>query len=161
MYMNNLSYLLVTIAAFLFLSLASCNDSGDDPVRQGRSISPDHTVTIYDGDNSVTEVHVAIADSESERNEGLMDVHEMAFDTGMLFLFDDEQPRSFWMANTPLSLDIIFMNANREIIRIRTNTTPYSERQVTSEVPAQFVLEVNAGFVREYDLREGMRMEWE
>lgn len=141
--------------------IASCGDSEEASPHQGRSIDPEHTVVIYDGEQEITRVQVALARTESERNTGLMDVQEMPFDTGMLFLFDDEQERSFWMVNTPLSLDIIFLNSNREIVRIQTHTTPYSDRQVTSDVPAQYVLEVNAGFAREFDLHEGMHLEWD
>ncbi|MEX0679981.1 MAG: DUF192 domain-containing protein [Balneolales bacterium] len=116
---------------------------------------------IYEGDREAARVDVALAQTEEERNSGLMGVDAMPFNTGMLFLFDGEKPRSFWMVNTPLSLDILFINSNREIIRIRNNTTPYSDREITSEGPAQYVLEVNAGFTREYDIREGMRITWE
>lgn len=151
---------------FTFLAISAmivagaCNNNDEPAERQGRTIAPDHTVTIYDGEQEVASVNVALAVTEDQRNAGLMDVHDMPFDTGMLFLFDDEQPRSFWMANTPLSLDIIFLNSQSEIVRIQANTTPYSDRQVSSGVPARYVLEVNAGFSREYDIREGMRIEW-
>lgn len=156
----------ISIALMLLISFAvyTCDDSNDPEVDsgpRGRSIEADHTAVLYDGESEVTSINIAMARTESERSTGLMDVQEMPFDTGMLFLFNDEQPRSFWMVNTPLSLDIIFLNSDQEIVRIRTNTTPYSERQITSEVPAQYVLEVNSGFAREYDIREGMRLEWE
>ncbi len=136
------------------------NDRVEPKQQKGRQIEPEEQVIIYDSDQEIARVDVALARTESERNTGLMNVYEMPFDTGMLFIFDDEQPRSFWMVNTPISLDILFLNRHREIVRIRTNTTPFSERQVTSELPAQYVLEVNAGFCREHDIREGMRMDW-
>ncbi len=151
----------LSVVLLLSFILLSCKGEEDPTEPRGRTINPDHLVIIYDDSETVTEVHVALARTESERTTGLMNVYEMPFDTGMLFLFDNEQPRSFWMANTPLSLDILFLDQNREIVRIRTNTIPYSERQVTSELPAQYVLEVNAGFVREHDIREGMRIDWE
>ncbi len=150
-------------ASLIIILLLSCSDAEETVEtgeQRGRSIEPEQQAVIYDGEEEVTTVNVALARTASERSTGLMDVHEMPFDTGMLFLFETEEPLSFWMANTPLSLDIIFMDRNREIVRVRTNTTPYSERQVTSDVPAQYVLEVNAGFAREYDIREGMRVEW-
>jgi uncharacterized protein len=83
----------------------------------------------------VASVRVALAQTEQERNSGLMDVRDMPFDTGMYFLFDDEQPRSFWMANTPLSLDILFINSEQRIVRIHTRTVPFSESQIRSELP--------------------------
>lgn len=108
----------------------------------------------------MAEVHIALAQTETERNTGLMDVQQMPFDAGMLFIFDDESPRSFWMANTPLSLDILFADRQRRIVRIHTRTIPYSDRQIRSEYPAMYTLEVNAGFVNEHDIREGMYLNW-
>ncbi|MDI6400870.1 DUF192 domain-containing protein [Balneolaceae bacterium ANBcel3] len=144
----------------LFLILASSCSEDEPTERQGRTIDPNQTVVILDEEGrEITEVRVAIADSEYSRNLGLMDVHDLPMDTGMLFIFEDERPRSFWMVNTPLPLDMLFADRHGEIVRIRTNTVPYSDRQVTSGHPAKYVLEVNAGFSYEFDIREGMRIE--
>ncbi len=153
----------IYLSVFLIISFNffSCNSKENPTEPLGRTINPDHQVTIYDGDETVTVVYVALARTASERRTGLMDVHELPFDTGMLFLYDDERLRSFWMANTPLSLDMLFLNRNREIVHIRRNTTPYSKQSISSKLPAQYVLEVNAGFVWVYDIRKGMRMDWE
>lgn len=126
----------------------------------GRVITPTHLVEILSENKErvVAEVNVALAQTESERNIGLMDVHNLPFDSGLYFIFETEAQRSFWMANTPLSLDILFINRENRIVRIHTNTTPFSERQIRSELPAKYTLEVNAGFVREFDIREGMHV---
>ncbi|MDG5766634.1 DUF192 domain-containing protein [Balneolales bacterium ANBcel1] len=154
-------YKLAITLLVLTLTAVSCSEEVDETVQQrGRTITPEAEAVIYDGDEQVVTVQVALAQTDLERSTGLMDVHELPFDSGMLFLFDDERPRSFWMVNTPISLDILFLDSNRKIVRIRTNTTPFSERQITSELPARYVLEVNAGFTREHDIREGMRLEW-
>lgn len=158
---------LLTLALILYSSImlvSGCNGSDEHIAkreRQGRVIDPQTTLAVLDQGQEVTRVRVALAQTEAERNTGLMDVHTMDADAGMLFLFDDEQPRSFWMVNTPLSLDIIFANSDREIVRIRQNTTPFSDRRITSEVPAKYVLEVHAGYAREHDLREGMILQWD
>ena len=156
---------LFTLALLLTATILAvgCDGSGEQipkRERQGRVIDPQTTLMVLDQGREVVRVRVALAQTEAERNTGLMDVHSMDADAGMLFLFDDEQPRSFWMVNTPLSLDIIFANADREIVRIRQNTTPYSDRRITSDVPARYVLEVHAGFARDHDLREGMTLMW-
>jgi hypothetical protein len=78
---------------------------------------------------------------------------------GMLFLFPREQPLAFWMKNTPLSLDIIFINSARTIVSIAQNTTPFSEKPLPSDSPAQFVLEVNGGFCQRHGVAVGDRME--
>lgn len=115
-------------------------------------------VSFYSSDRErlISTIDVAIADDDESRSEGLMDVHNLPADTGMLFIFEGDQPRSFWMANTPLSLDIMFVNSNFEIVRIHRNTQPYSHEQIRSELPAKYVVEVNAGYSLRHDITEGM-----
>lgn len=76
----------------------------------------------------------------------------------MLFIFQKEEPRSFWMANTPLSLDIMFVNADKEIVRIHHSTPPFSHENFKSGVPAQYAIETNGGFAVAHDIREGMKV---
>ena len=75
--------------------------------------------------DTLSTVEVAVADDNAERSQGLMDVRNLPSSKGMLFIFEQNQPRSFWMANTPLPLDIIFVNADKEIVRIHHNTQPF------------------------------------
>jgi uncharacterized protein len=100
-------------------------------------------------------VDVAVADTPEKRSLGLMDVRNMPRDKGMLFIFEREENLSFWMANTPLPLDIIFVNRSMQIVRIHHNAQPYSERQFASGEPALYVVEVNAGFCLDHDITEG------
>ena len=78
----------------------------------------------------------------------------------MLFIFPNEEYRSFWMANTPLSLDIIFVNSAREIVTIQRDAVPFSEESVPSTKPATYVVEVNAGYADRHGLAEGDRVQW-
>ncbi len=153
------------IPFFLFLftlsTVTQCNGDTDTETAErhaGRTVEPTHSLEILNEqqDRVVASVRVALAQTDQERNTGLMDVRHMPFDTGMYFIFENEEPRSFWMANTPLSLDILFVNRQYRIVRIHTRTVPFSERQIRSELPAMYTLEVNAGFVSEHDIREGM-----
>lgn len=99
-----------------------------------------------------------MADDTSERNHGLMDVRDLPQSKGMLFIFEKNEPRSFWMANTPLPLDIIFVNTDGEIVRIHHSTQPFSEENYTSGQPAKYVIEVNAGYCISHDIQEGMKV---
>lgn len=99
-----------------------------------------------------------MADEDSERNQGLMDIRNLPQSKGMLFIFEETQPRSFWMANTPLPLDIIFVNADKEIVRIHHNTQPFSEKNFSSGEPAKYVVETNAGYCVSHDIQEGMKV---
>lgn len=105
--------------------------------------------------NKITAVDVALALNDEQRQLGLMNVHRLPSNKGMLFIFDEQEPLSFWMANTPLSLDIIFVNEDMQIVRIHSNTRPYSRQQYPSEQPARYVVEVIAGFTAQHDIQEG------
>lgn len=155
----------IALFFLVLFTVSYCSGSSNEDHQgqgPGRTITPTDTLHILNAqqDRVVAEVHIALAQTETERNTGLMDVQQMPFDAGMLFIFDDESPRSFWMANTPLSLDILFADRQRRIVRIHTRTIPYSDRQIRSEYPAMYTLEVNAGFVNEHDIREGMYLNW-
>ena len=74
------------------------------------------------------------------------------------FIFDENQPLNFWMVNTPLPLDIIYVGADSSIVRIHQNTTPFSEATLPSDSPAKFVVETNAGYTMEHGILEGMKI---
>jgi hypothetical protein len=105
-------------------------------------------------------VDIEIAGNEPQRELGLMYRERMADNQGMLFLFDDDAERSFWMKNTIISLDMIFVNAGRKIVTIHKYTTPYCEGSYTSTRPARYVVEVNAGFADRYGIVVGDQVAW-
>ena len=105
-------------------------------------------------------LEIEIADDETERMRGLMDRISLPDNAGMLFIFEDEEPRSFWMKNTFISLDIIFINSNKEIVSIQKYTQPKTTFAVPSDKPAKYVLEVNAGFSDEHGLSPGDKLEF-
>jgi uncharacterized membrane protein (UPF0127 family) len=115
-------------------------------------------VTIHaDGGPVRVGVELAITDEQVER--GLMWRDRLEADRGMLFVFRRQKPRSFWMKNTPLPLDIIYIDRGGTIVSIAENTTPYSTTAIPSGAPAQYVLEVNGGFCRDHGVRAGTRVE--
>ena len=101
---------------------------------------------------------VEIADTDAKRTEGLMFRTAMAPDHGMLFDFRREQPVWFWMKNTYLSLDMIFVRADGTILSIAENTTPLSEAMVPSGGPVRFVFEVLAGTAKRLAVAPGDRI---
>jgi len=79
---------------------------------------------------------------------------------GMLFIFDYSEIQRFWMHNTPLSLDMIFVDENRRILNIAESTTPMSKQTYSSRRPAKYVVEVKAGFSKRHGIEEGMKIQW-
>lgn len=116
-------------------------------------------VTLHSSQGNAIHVSVEIVATPEKRNFGLMYRKELPESHGMLFIFPREQPLSFWMKNTPLPLDIIFMNSSHTIVNIVANTEPFSEKPLPSGLPAQFVLEVNAGFCQRHSIRVGSQVE--
>lgn len=123
----------------------------------GSSAAPQ--VVLHPRHGHPISVTVEIADSPAKRSFGLMYRKELPEFHGMLFLFPREETQSFWMKNTPLSLDIIFIDSTLEIVEIAHSTTPFSEQSLSSGRPAQFVLEVNGGFCRRHGIQVGDRVE--
>jgi uncharacterized protein len=110
---------------------------------------------------SKTGVHVfavEIANTEPEREKGLMFRKSLPEGQGMLFDFHQEQPVSFWMRNTYIPLDMIFIRADGRILHIVENAEPLSERMIPSNGPVLAVLEVIAGTVRKLGIAPGDRV---
>lgn len=85
----------------------------------------------------------------------------MAESTGMFFIFEAEQPLTFWMKNTCISLDIIYINKSMDIVAIRNNTTPFSEMPIPSYEPSQYAIEVMAGFCNNYNINTDDKVKFE
>ena len=99
------------------------------------------TVSLAVGDHVF---QVEIADTPDERQRGLMFRDEMAADAGMLFVFPDSRPRSFWMKDTRIPLSIAYVAADGRILEIH-DMEPLSTTPVPSRYPARYALEVNQG----------------
>ncbi len=103
----------------------------------------------------VRKIEVEIADNDREREIGLMYRKSMDDSKGMLFIFPKQEIQSFWMKNTIMPLDIMYVNSDKEIVKIYRNTTPFSENSLPSEKPAMFVVEVAGGFSERHGVTEG------
>jgi uncharacterized protein len=132
-------------------STPSAGPSAGKPEAKAESAQ---VVLMPPGRDPIT-VRVEIADEEAERQRGLMFREQLAPDAGMLFLFETPQHLTFWMRNTYLPLDMIFIEPSKTILGVVENAEPRTD--VTRSVPgiSQYVLEVNAGFSREHGLTPG------
>jgi uncharacterized membrane protein (UPF0127 family) len=133
------------VAAGAFLAVAACTQStvpadGQPDLRP----LPMEDISIATAHGAVR-FHVEIADNDQEREQGLMYRRTMAADHGMLFDFNPPQQVSFWMHNTVLPLDIIFIGSDGHILNIAANATPFSDANIPSDGRARAVLEINAG----------------
>jgi YVTN family beta-propeller protein len=110
----------------------------------------------------ITRVFVEVPDELEEFARGLMFRNHLPWNAGMLFAFNEEEPQTFTMKNTLIPLDMIFIESNSKIIDIKENVPPCKQEECPSypsREPAQYVLEVNAGFVQEKGVKVGDRLE--
>jgi len=114
---------------------------------------PKVTITTKDGRN--VSFVVEVADTPSKREMGLQYRRDLAADRGMIFLFPAESQQSFWMKNTPLSLDMIFINRERKIVGIVEQTVPFSLDPRSVGAPSQYVLEINGGLAKRHAIKAG------
>lgn len=105
-------------------------------------------------------VRVEIADTPQARARGLMYRRDLAAKTGMLFIFPSETPQQFWMKNTPLPLDMIFIATDRHIVGIVADARPFTTNPLGVLAPSQYVLEVHAGFCASHGITTGARVDF-
>lgn len=121
--------------------LAACSTSGPRV-----EIATTHgTVTIA----------VEVAATDASREQGLMYRQELAAQHGMLFVFDKEEEHAFWMKNTLIPLDMLFIAGDGRIIGIKDHTTPFSTAGVTVGEPSRYVLEIGGGEAERLGIKAG------
>lgn len=133
--------------ALLAFLLASCARAGAD------------SVVVQPHSGAGVPVAVEVAATPQSRELGLMYRDSLAPDAGMLFVFPSRAPQAFWMHNTKISLDIIFIDEDGRIVRIHRRTEPFSDKSLPSDAPIRFVLEVEGGFSERHGVSEGDRIE--
>jgi uncharacterized protein len=134
---------IVLVAGFaIFASRASARAAGQDAIEIVTS-------------SGVHAFAVELATNDAERERGLMFRKELPEGHGMLFDFQTDQPVSFWMHNTYLPLDMIFIQSDGHVLRIAQNAEPMSDTLIPSGGPVRAVLEVIAGTAQKYNIAPG------
>ena len=119
-------------------------------------------VNLYKSVSIIVQVNVEIADTPWKRHQGLMGRKNLGQEEGMLFVFDKEDFRSFWMKNTLIHLDIIFISRDFKVVSFVKNAKPCKSLPCGtyhSEYPAMYVLEVNSGFIDQYGIDDRTRID--
>ncbi len=133
--------------ALAFLAFASISGAMADDL-------PVETLSIATA-GKLHEFQVEVASDDKSRENGLMNRHHMAADHGMLFVFDGAGEHYFWMENTYIPLDIIFIGADHRIIHIAASATPLSRKLIPSHGDAKFVLELNGATAKKLGIKRG------
>lgn len=152
-----IGFLLLTgvLLAGLGRQLPAAAESRDGFREDGR------LVFLDDDGKARAAIAIEIAATPAAKTKGLMGRARMDDTVGMLFVYDQDADQAFWMRNTIVSLDIIFVSADRRVINIAGHTEPYAETIYRSAAPARYVLEVVAGFCERHGIRPGTRLNWQ
>ena len=161
----------VAAAVLLIILLVILSMPSNEPIRPSaprRSEPPPSFSFSKEGElaflrasgDSITVIDIEIAGSSDERSMGLMYRTSLELNQGMLFIFPLEEVQSFWMKNTSIPLDILFVNSRNEIVTIHEQTEPFSSQSYSSEVPVLFVVEVPAGFIAMHGIQNGDLIRW-
>ena len=155
---------LVIIFLFFFLSgVQSCDQKVKKSISITKEInfSKEGELTLRKTNDSIFKtLDIEIARTDYETQTGLMYRKSMEEHQGMLFIFQEEQPRSFYMKNTEFSLDIIYINKKKKVVSIKKNTIPYDKNSLPSGKPVLYVLEIKAGLSDRWGIENGDSVRW-
>jgi uncharacterized membrane protein (UPF0127 family) len=139
----------------LLLVLACASRPSAEPA------APAARVVLLAADGSAHPVAVELARTDEEHARGLMHRSALAPDAGMLFLFAASEPRAFWMKNTLIPLDMIFIDEGGRVVAILERTEPLTLTPRDPGVPSRYVLEVNGGWCAAHGVRPGDHVRFE
>ena len=158
---------LTMLLAGLALALAACSTQAAPPAAETASAAV-HPVSGLDvlpltitQNGKTHRFKVEVARTSAEQSQGLMFRTAMAPDEGMIFPTATPQFRSFWMRNTVMSLDLLFIGADGLVSNIAANATPYSEESIPSDGPVIAVLELVGGRAAQLGIMPGARVTWD
>lgn len=151
----------IIIAAAVIIFLAISNLVKKSQTDTEYMFKKDGTLTFLNDSNQVkAKIDIQIANTEFDRELGLMFRKSMEENQGMLFIFPVDTSQTFWMRNTYIPLDMVFINSQKRIVSISKNTQILSDQTYTSKGPAQYVLEVNAGYCDKFNIHAGDEVSW-
>ncbi|MBM1106251.1 DUF192 domain-containing protein [Aurantibacter crassamenti] len=160
--MNRFQYLFFGLITLLFIQ-TSCKDKQKNSIKtQEVTFTKEGELSIFkkENDSLLATLNIEFAENEYETQTGLMYRKGMEDNQGMLFIFPNETMHSFYMKNTEFPIDIIFIKADSTIGSFQENAEPFNENGLSSQVPIQYVLEVNAGLSEKWLLEVGDKIEF-
>lgn len=166
-----------SLVFFTFIFSAGCKNESAEPspvvknnpgknnsnTTEAPQFTKEGELTFFkaDGTTAIVKINIELAETVAEQQKGLMNRSWMEENQGMLFIFEEERQQAFWMHNTIIPLDIIYVNSKKEIVSMAKDTTPFSDQSIPSAKPAQYVIEVIAGFCDKYGVAAGSRVDWQ
>lgn len=152
---------IITLIAIIIFSILNHIQNSQIQIQpQGSQLGTLKDLKIY-GKDGEQKFKVYLATTPEKQKQGLMNIKSLNQEEGMLFIFPTSQPLSFWMKNTYIPLDIIFIDSNLEIIKIHQNTKPLNTTLLyNSEQPAKYALEINANLTEKLKIELGDKIDF-
>ncbi len=149
----------VLVGVIILISF-SCKENAKTPVKPIEiTFTKEADFYFLKENDTVVKLDIELAESDYEQQTGLMHRSSMEMNQGMLFIYKDERPRpTFYMKNTKIPLDLIYINSDMNVVEMNENATPFDETPIRANQPAQYVLEVNAGFVEKYNITDSLNV---
>lgn len=155
----------------VLLALAACSQGGQEGAAvaatssaPAQQVHPESGLKVIpltvESKGKVHAFRVEVAASLREQAKGLMFRTEMGKDEGMVFPMDPPRPAAFWMRNTVIPLDLIFVGTDHRILNIAANAVPYDETPLPSAGKVSAVLELNGGRAAELGISPGDKVDW-
>ncbi len=139
--------------------LSSCKEDKKVIKQTEVAFKKEGELTIFKvADSTEVKLDIEIAATDFDIQTGLMYRNTMETNRGMLFIFEDERERFFYMKNTKIPLDIVYIGGNNKIVSFQKNAQPFDESSLPSTFPAKYVLEINAGLVDTWGISVGDRI---
>lgn len=143
----------------------SAPDSRQPTATETQSMEPQFTeegvgAFVDQNGDTIASFRLELAETAAETAQGMMYRRSVPEGTGMLFIMAEERPQSFWMRNTYVPLDIIYLKADGAVVSIQANAQPMNDMPLPSEGPAKYVLEIAGGRSAQYGIKPGIKWLW-
>ncbi|MDY2587562.1 DUF192 domain-containing protein [Winogradskyella aquimaris] len=162
--MSTKLFLKTLVVSLLLLIFFNCKNEKDSSANDKVEVrfTKEGILNLKKGttDSIIKTLDIELAEDSYETQTGLMYRTQLGTNQGMLFIFPDEQMRSFYMKNTKIPLDIVYIDKNLQIVSFQKNAKPFDETSLPSEAPAKYVLEINAGLSDEWQLEVGDKIDY-
>ena len=154
--------LVMVLAAVVLVVMSKWGDGegGSELERLTAFENDGNLAFVGEGGDTLQVIDIEVAESEQERSVGLMYRKPLDDTKGMLFIFPQQDNLSFWMRNTPVSLDMIFADSTGQIVTIHPRTKPFAQTSYPSSSTAKYVVEVDSGFTERHNVHVGDKIDW-
>lgn len=151
------SFIAFSVSSILLLNVGCKEEPKSIVAPINISFKKEGTLQLYKSgtDSLISTFDIELAEDEYETQTGLMHRGSMQNNQAMLFIFPDVKTRSFYMKNTLISLDIIYIDDTQKVVSIQKSAKSMDETSLPSKAPAKFVLEINGGLSEKLNIAEG------